>query len=256
LEALLGEAGFAGARLSDLAARLNLPAKVADRSMNLLATRGAAILFEKAERLAISKTHFEGLCARAEKVVVEFTAAHDLKGGVSREQLRNQLADDVSPKLLARVLEELVRGKKLELEGDLVRSPGSKPTRAGSKDNLLARVQEALGKAGLAPPRVGELAEQLKAALPQVQDALRLLRAEGLVVRVKDDMYFEAQAITTLRERVVAHLREKKEMDIQAFKDLVGQTRKYTVPLGEYFDQERLTLRVGEKRVLRGDTSS
>jgi selenocysteine-specific elongation factor len=56
-----------------------------------------------------------------------------------------------------------------------------------------------------------------------------------------------------LRARLVEHLRAHGGIDTPTFKDLVGATRKHVIPLAEYFDREKVTLRVGEKRVLRGD---
>ena len=64
-------------------------------------------------------------------------------------------------------------------------------------------------------------------------------------------MYFDRHAIDALRERLVGYLKEHREITTQAFKELVGQSRKFVIPLSEYFDRERVTLRVGEKRVLR-----
>ena len=54
-----------------------------------------------------------------------------------------------------------------------------------------------------------------------------------------------------MQERLVDVLREKGEIDTPAFKDLTGLTRKFTIPLLEYFDRTKLTLRIGDKRVLR-----
>ena len=56
-----------------------------------------------------------------------------------------------------------------------------------------------------------------------------------------------------LREKLVAHLRSHRAITTQEFKDLVGATRKHVIPLAEYFDREKVTLRVGERRVLRGE---
>jgi selenocysteine-specific elongation factor len=49
----------------------------------------------------------------------------------------------------------------------------------------------------------------------------------------------------------VAHLTEHREITTQQFKELVGGSRKFVIPLSEYFDREKVTLRVGEKRLLR-----
>ena len=71
------------------------------------------------------------------------------------------------------------------------------------------------------------------------------------MVRVSSEMWFDAAAVNALRERLVAHLKARREISTQEFKDLVGASRKHVIPLAEYFDREKVTLRVGEKRVLR-----
>ena len=54
-----------------------------------------------------------------------------------------------------------------------------------------------------------------------------------------------------LKDKLVTHLQAHREITTQGFKELVGQSRKFVIPLSEYFDREKVTLRVGEKRVLR-----
>jgi selenocysteine-specific elongation factor len=86
-----------------------------------------------------------------------------------------------------------------------------------------------------------------------VAAVLKLLAADRTAVRVSTEIWFDGAAVEGLRVRLVEHLRAHQQIDTQAFKDLVGATRKHVIPLAEYFDREKVTLRVGEKRVLRGD---
>jgi len=86
-----------------------------------------------------------------------------------------------------------------------------------------------------------------------VQAVLKLLAADGRAVRVSSELWFDAAALLALRERLVKFLRERKGITTQEFKDLVGATRKHVIPLAEHFDREKVTLRVGERRVLRGE---
>jgi selenocysteine-specific elongation factor len=71
------------------------------------------------------------------------------------------------------------------------------------------------------------------------------------LLRVKESLYFHAAALRTVQEQLVALLRQKKEIGPADFKDLFGVSRKYAIPLMEYFDAQRVTVRVGERRVLR-----
>jgi len=72
------------------------------------------------------------------------------------------------------------------------------------------------------------------------------------LLRVKESLFFHAEALAAIEEKVVAFLREKKEIGPGDIKDLLGISRKYAIPLLEYLDGRRVTARQGERRVLRG----
>jgi selenocysteine-specific elongation factor len=115
-------------------------------------------------------------------------------------------------------------------------------------EKLLAR----LAAEGLSPTSLDALAPELGVDVRALQTAAEHLSREGRLGRVATGLYFERAALDALRERVVAHLRAHGEIDPAAYKTLTGVTRKHTVPLMEYFDSEKLTLRRGNVRVLRG----
>ncbi len=115
-------------------------------------------------------------------------------------------------------------------------------------EKLLTR----LSAEGLAPTALDPLAAELGVEVRALQTAAEHLTREGRLARVATGFYFERAALDALRERVVAWLREHREIDPAAYKVLTGVTRKHTVPLMEYFDAEKLTLRRGNVRLLRG----
>ncbi|MET0692120.1 MAG: SelB C-terminal domain-containing protein, partial [Candidatus Binatia bacterium] len=57
--------------------------------------------------------------------------------------------------------------------------------------------------------------------------------------------------IDGLRQTLKNYLLEKHEMSAASFRDLIGSSRKYTIPLLEYFDRNGLTIRVGDIRRLK-----
>jgi len=76
------------------------------------------------------------------------------------------------------------------------------------------------------------------------------LARTGEVVRVKE-LLFDAAALKGIREKLVAFVAQRGEITVPEFKELSGLSRKYTIPLLEHFDGTKITLRVGDKRVLR-----
>ena len=85
---------------------------------------------------------------------------------------------------------------------------------------------------------------------------IRLLERDGSVVRVTTDMYFLASSIEQLRQTLRKYLDEKGEMTAASFRDLIGSSRKYTIPLLEYFDRDGLTIRIGDIRRLKSAPTS
>ena len=248
---LLEQSGYRGLTARELFARSGAAQKQVTRALELLSTRGQAILLDKERRLYLSGAVFHKLRERALSLVEDFHAREPLKEGLPKEELRRRLSQELDPKLLARLLPALEGEGKVEVHGDVVRVRGKGRALTKSDEGDRARVVEELARAGLAPPRVEEMAQGLHLPGARVTELLKTASAEGLVVKVADDMYFDRRALDGLKEKLVGHLREHKEITTQAFKEMVGQTRKWVIPLSEYFDREKVTLRVGEKRVLR-----
>jgi len=74
---------------------------------------------------------------------------------------------------------------------------------------------------------------------------------EGIVVKVKEDLFFHSEAINTLKKKLVKFLETQTQITTPQFKEMTGVSRKYVIPLAEYFDSTNVTLRVGDVRKLR-----
>jgi len=106
------------------------------------------------------------------------------------------------------------------------------------------------------PPDLKEIEKQAGVPRPRLNEVIRLLERDGSIVRVTTDMYFLASSIETLRQRLKEYLTAKGEMTAASFRDLIGSSRKYTIPLLEYFDRDGLTIRIGDIRRLKSAPTS
>jgi len=254
LEAVLETAGPAGLDVPALVGRTALSPKATQAALERLGSRGGALLFDRDRRAWVAGPVARDLASRLVAAVDAFHRTHPLAAGMGREELRGRLPPVTDARLFQRLLAQLGERGELVVEGDHVRrkgheAAGSKGAGAALKDEVAA----ALGRGGLAPPRLAELPAAVHATEADVQAVLKLLAAEGRAVRVSAELWYDAAQLAALRARLVAFLRERKSITTQEFKDLVGATRKHVIPLAEHFDQEKITLRVGEKRVLRGE---
>jgi selenocysteine-specific elongation factor len=253
LLAVLEMAGPAGLSADALVGRTALSPKAVQATLERLGARGQALLFDRDHRAWVAAPVARELQARILQALAAFHAAQPLAAGVGREELRGRLPPVTDPRLFARLLSQLQERSEVAVAGDLVRLPGHAAASGGQGGALKDRVAAILREGALAPPRVVDLAALAGGSAPDVAAVLKLLAAEGTAVRVSPEIWFDGAAVAGLRERLVAHLREHREISTAEFKELVGATRKHVIPLAEYFDRERVTLRVGEKRHLRGD---
>ncbi len=180
------------------------------------------------------------------KLLDEAAAATPPRAEVPREELRQRLPAALPARGFEVVLDGLRARRLIDITGENVRRPATAPTPALSplESELLAR----FAAWALEPPRPKEVPTAVGKPEPAVRVALDKLVASKRLVRVKPDLFVEAATLAGLQARLLAYLEAHREITAQAWKDLTGTSRKYSIPLAEYFDAEKVTLRVGDIR--------
>jgi selenocysteine-specific elongation factor len=80
--------------------------------------------------------------------------------------------------------------------------------------------------------------------------------SQGILVKAKEDIYFHSAVLEELQKQLVAFLKEHGEITTPQFKEMTRASRKYTIPLLEYFDSQKVTIRIGDTRRLRESRAS
>ena len=150
------------------------------------------------------------------------------------------------------VTDGLVRKKQLDTEGSRLRLPSFKAGVGKDQGAFKDKIVEAIKKGGAQPPMREELPALFGITDKDARDLLKLLAEEGRTVRINDSLHLDKNVVEKIRTDLKKHLEEKKELTMAEFRDLAKTSRKYAVPIMEYFDSQKLTQRVGDKRVLRG----
>jgi len=133
-----------------------------------------------------------------------------------------------------------------------VRLKTHKVSLAGDEASLRQKMLQLYKDGSLQPPFFRDVTETLRADSAQAKDVLHLLIEQGLIIRTKDDLFFYAEAIDDLKKRLVKFLEQNGEITPSQFKEMTGgASRKFLIPLLEYFDAKNVTLRVGDVRKLR-----
>ncbi|MBM4026769.1 MAG: selenocysteine-specific translation elongation factor [Planctomycetes bacterium] len=150
----------------------------------------------------------------------------------------------------ASVAQMLSEGKLVERKGFLA-LPEHREQFNNAEQQLLQYVEALFRKHLFDPPGPQEIADQMRVPPPQVQRALRILTEQKQLVRVDQDLLFHAEAVVLAKERLVAHIQQNGGLESVKFKYLLDTSRKYAIPLLDYFDKIGVTRRVGYTRHLK-----
>jgi selenocysteine-specific elongation factor len=157
--------------------------------------------------------------------------------------------------LLQAVTDRLIKQKKLLGDARRIARADFKPKLSANQRKLKDKIVEEHKKAGFQPPEPASFANQAGGNAAALKDIFEVACAEGLLVRVTDDLFLHADADEEMRRKVAERLAPGTGATVAEIRDLLGTTRKFAVPICEYLDRTGVTKREGDLRVLAAVTS-
>jgi selenocysteine-specific elongation factor len=184
-------------------------------------------------------------------VVTDFQTRNPNLPGVDLEHLRGAVRPLLDAKVFRLLVDRLLASGVLVRRGNVVHTSGHAASLAGIDDALAARMLARVTGAGAMPPTLKELALELGVDAGRVLKVAGVLVLRGDLVKVSPDLFFAQGVIDDIRARLADRLRGEGEITAAGFRDLIGASRKYCIPLLDWFDRAGLTIRVGDVRRLR-----
>jgi selenocysteine-specific elongation factor len=246
----VARAGLGGIACSRLGLETGLDEDAIDRALDRLISTGLALRSEGGN-LAIARASVQRLAERLLEALAEHHRSEPLRPGMPGAALRAVLPDNVAREVADLALALLEDGGRIERRDDLVLVTGHTPILDARTQDLVDRIADDAEQAGLEPPSPRDHAAALGIEQSEYRDIVAHLEREQRLVRAPGDLWFDTRAVERLRSRLVEHLETHGEIDTQTFKGLIGTTRRTAMPLMELFDEQQLTRRRGEVRVLR-----
>ena len=249
LEEHVRHVGAAGVRLAALSGRVPFGPERLRGLLDALVAVGRVLVVDRDWFL-----HPESASRLRALVVGALTAfhrAHPLRPGMSREELRGR-SGGADERVFAALLAALETEGVVKSERDKVRLAAHAVRLTPEQQRIVDQLEQEFLRAEAAPPSPDEALGRAGLRGDEEHELFQVLVQSGRLLRVKESLFFHARALDAIQQKLVAMLRERKEIGPADIKDLLGISRKYAIPLLEFFDQRRVTTRVGERRVLRG----
>ncbi len=254
IAALVRSSALTGVAKNELIGLSGFTAKRLDKALTALLNSHTLIRFDPSENRLIHHDFVDLVQKKITNHLNAFHADQPLKQGISKQELRSAVPG--GDKLFKIVLDALVSNNQAVDQGDTVRLASHKVRLKDEEKDLKDRLLKIISQGRHSPPLLKEIVEIIKGDPKQIRTFLGILEKEGKLIRVKEDLYFSEAFVSDVKRKLAEFIAREGGITPSRFNEITGSSRKYNIPLLEYFDRERFTIRVGDQRVLRGSGNS
>lgn len=240
IERKIKKSGLRGLQVDSIPGWINAGVIECNRILQSLTDSGA--IFRYNNNL-IHRDIYLVIKSKLMDVLERFHKNNPLKAGMSKEVLRGLLG----------IKQELFDGilsitDEVIVDRDMVRLKEFKVAITDSFQKLKLDILGLLMEKTFQPPTKNELAQYFGMKEKEIEDILKLMTDEGIVVRLTDSLYLRVDDYKEMLGRLAEFFHDNATMTVGQFRDLLGTSRKYALPFLEYLDSNKFTLRVGDVR--------
>jgi len=224
--------------------------------------KGGLVSAAQPPSLFMHAEYFRALKESTAKTLGEFHEANPLVPGLSKEELRARVAQSFQKRENLRhpllpsvagfntVLQALSAQGKVDAQGETVMLAGRALRLTPEEAEARNQISRAFEQAGLAVPGAAEVLATLRVDRSRAEKILQILLKERVLVRVAEGLIFHRAALEKLQETLRQRKAQSDRINVAAFKEMTGLSRKYVIPLLEYLDRARVTRRQGDERII------
>ena len=178
----------------------------------------------------------------------KYHAKNPLNAGAQKEEIRQHLNCENS--ILEALLQSMLDDKSISQKGELFLNPNFSITLSCEDDSLQNSILNQLDQEGFTSSTLAQLSLKTGNSKEKLMQVLNVAEQQGKLLRIDGKLMFTQKNFIILREKVNQFFSNHPEMSVSEFKELAHTSRKYAVPLLEYFDKKKITYREGNIRKL------
>jgi len=178
----------------------------------------------------------------------KYHAINPLNAGAQKEEIRQHLSCENS--ILEALLQSMLDDKSISQKGELFLNPNFSITLSSEDDSMQNSILNQLDQEGFTSSTLAQLSLKTGNSKEKLMQVLNVAEQQGKLLRIDGKLMFTQKNFIILREKVNQFFSNHPEMSVSEFKELAHTSRKYAVPLLEYFDKKKITYREGNIRKL------
>jgi selenocysteine-specific elongation factor len=184
-----------------------------------------------------------------ENILSAFHKTNPLKQGIKKEEIKSRVFGDIKQRLFDEIL-KLLSEDTIEIGTSLIWKKGFAIKFDQNQERIMDQIYGIFDSALYQPPLPEQIISSFGRDSRTASMVFEALVDSGRLVKINEEIYLPADKLGEAREKAVAYIKENGQITAGDFRDLIGASRKYAVPILEYFDYIKLTRRIEDKRVL------
>jgi selenocysteine-specific elongation factor len=248
---IIERSGIEGIGMSELEMRTGIHESILEDILGTLSSIKQVVVVDADESRIVASSVYQNL---QDRIILEMRAYHErypLKEGISKEELRGTAGQFAGQRLFNMAVRELEKRGEVVAERENIRLSAHRVNLKGELEDLRSKIAETYMDAGLTPPTIKELMEKFADQRSLAESVINVMLKDGSLIKINEDLYFHREVLARLREDYKARLVRDGKATPASMKELTGLSRKFIIPLMEYFDATKLTIRAGDHRILR-----
>ena len=202
------------------------------------------------ETVYIHRSYIDDVKDKSKMLLQEFHRKNSLKYGMQKEEYKIKIfGKTIKQKVFDEILKIL--GKDLiSFDLNLVWLKDFKVVFNKKQDLLKNEIYKIYGDARFQPARPDDVIKQFSRDESDAKAVFAALVDMKMLIKINDEIYITKTNLETAKENLISYIEKNKQITAGEFRDLIGASRKYAVPVLEYFDSIKLTKRIEDKRIL------
>lgn len=232
---------------NELSKKISMYLESFKKELSKLDEEGKVIVFQSTDDYPLHQEFIIKLKEDILNSLKDYHKFYPLRLGMSKEEIRNKHLNSAKPKLAEVILGYLIK-QDFEQEHNLVRTKDFKPTYTDELEKIRDRFLEELGETNI--PKKEEIRLSLDINMESFDDVLNALIREGKIVKINEEIYMKTHMLNDSLEKLKDFIEKKGSITAGEYRDILQTNRRIAIGLLEYFDNQRITKRLDDKREL------
>ena len=217
---------------------------------SLISGKRLISLMEKGQEYFIHASYYNSVCDRILAALSDYHTKNPTKTGMNRSDVKGFLDSQLEPFFINRIIEDLSKQERIRLFDAKIALFDHKQKISEDLRQLMNDVANALLAAGFATPGINEIAETLHRDGASIGQAFDLLLDSHQIVKIEKNIFMHKESLAKAEKRIIEHFQNHETLTVGECGKFLNTSRKYSVPLLNYYDQQGLTTRQGDVRVM------